>query len=128
MTIKNYAAIGAVIAAAAKLNEKAEQSGKYWFFVTLEGDGKFRARLHDRVTDEDIRTYELNIVKDTDNALKMINSLGWVEGMADGIKAGAESRQAEIDALKREVEELRLAAKVLTSGNGEADNKPEVEF
>ena len=128
MTIKNYAAIGAVIAAAAKLNEKAEQSGKYWFFVTLEGDGKFRARLHDRATDEDIRTYELNIVKDTDNALKMINSLGWVEGYADGIEKGEENKQAEIDALKREVEELRLAAKVLTSGNGEADNKPEVEF
>ena len=52
----------------------------------------------------------------------------WVEGYADGIEKGEESRQAEIDALKREVEELRLAAKVLTSGNGEADNKPEVEF
>ena len=129
MTQIELANIGAVVAEAARINAKFYGGDKYFFFFSINEEGRASGRLYDREKGETVqRTYEVDIIKEPESIAKILGSMCWVEGYADGINAGAESRQAEIDALKREVEELRLAAKVLTSGNGEADNKPEVEF
>ena len=130
MTQQELATIGAVVVEAARVQNKFYEGNKYFFFFEIREDGVASGRIYDRKLDKTVqRTYELNIVNEPANALKMISSISWLEGIADGIAIGEANKQAEIDALDAENKELRHAAEILSgSKDGNADNKPEIDF